>query len=138
LFNEKSPQVINQIVNSFVGIPFVKGGRDPKIGLDCYGLCKVLCEKLGEELPDYISPDDREDTDRTVQEEKSNFTRLDAPEAFVLVLFAIRPPYESHIGIVLPDLIHFIHTSRNVGCSVERLSLPFWSKRVRGFYKWKL
>ena len=129
-------ELVNEIASSLVGIPFLKGGRDPKVGLDCYGLCKTLCLHLGVELPEQESPEEREDIDAVVQGEKEHFVKLTSIEPLAIVVFAIRPPYESHVGIVLPDRRRFIHTSRSVGCSIEKLDAPFWAKRVRGFYKW--
>lgn len=125
------------MIASFVGVPFLKGGRDPKVGLDCYGLCKVIGERMGLELPDYVSPEEREDTDKMVCSEKSRFVRLDQAEPFCFVVFTIRPPYESHMGVVLEDRKRFIHTSKTTGCVIEKLDSPFWEKRIRGFYLWK-
>ena len=117
-------------------VPFLKGGRDSKVGLDCLGLCEEISRRVGEEVPDFPSPDCREDIDEIVQREKGRFERLENAQPFAWVLFAIHPPYESHIGRVLQDRKHFIHTSAKTGCCVERLDNPFWVKRIKGFFRY--
>jgi len=118
-------------------VKFVRGGRDAAIGLDCYGLCKEVYKRIGIDLPEYDSPDSRETVDNVVQSQKGEFERLEQPQAYSFVLFSIRPPYESHIGIVLEDKKRFIHMLESTGCSIERLDGMFWKKRVRGFYRFR-
>lgn len=41
-------------LNSYIGIPYVFGGRDLK-GVDCYGLCKLVYQaQYGIKLPDWL------------------------------------------------------------------------------------
>ena len=117
-------------------IPFLKGGRDPAFGLDCYGLCMEVSRRVGKELPDFPSPDNVEDIDDVVQRGKEQFEKLENAQAFCLVVFTKHPPFESHIGIVLQDRKTFIHTSKRVNCCIEKLDNPFWQRRLTGFYKW--
>ena len=117
-------------------VPFLKGGRNPAFGLDCLGLCEEISRRIGEEVPNFPSPDCREEIDEIVQGTKGQFEELENAQPFAWVLFAIRPPYESHIGRVLPDRKTFIHTSAKTGCCIESLASLFWKKRIRGFYKW--
>jgi cell wall-associated NlpC family hydrolase len=35
-----------QIIDKYEGIKFVKNGRDPNIGLDCWGLCLCIVEDI--------------------------------------------------------------------------------------------
>lgn len=117
-------------------VKFVRGGRDVATGLDCYGLCKEVYKRLGIDLPEYDSPTSRETVDSVVQSQKGEFERLEQPLSYSFVLFSIRPPYESHIGIVLEDKKRFIHMLEGTGCSIERLDSMFWRKRIRGYFKW--
>jgi len=125
------------LFDDLVGIKFVKGGRDVKTGLDCYGLCKEVYRRIGIDLPEYDSPEFRESIDEIVQNQKSRFEKLDHIQAYALVLFTIRPPYESHIGVVLEDRKRFIHIMKGSGCCIERLDGMFWKKRIRGYYRWE-
>jgi hypothetical protein len=61
------------------------------------------------------------------------FIELSAPEPWCLVLFKIRPPYVSHIGVVLEDTSRFIHIMRNTSVSIERLDRQEWKRRIAGF-----
>src|SRR3972149_11977133 len=97
-------------------VKFVKGGRDITIGLDCYGLCKEVYHRIGIDLPEYDSPEACEMIDEFVQGEKSKFEKLDHAQPYALVLLMIRPPYESHMGVMLNDRKRFIHMLEKTGC----------------------
>ena len=118
-------------------VKYVKGGRNPQIGLDCYGLVKEVYHRIGIELPEYDSPESCEGIDDFVREKKGTFEKLDNIQAYALVLFVIKPPYETHIGTVLADRKTFIHVLKKTGCCIERLNNPFWVKRIGGFYQWR-
>ena len=34
------PEVSINGLRDLIGIPFVQNGRDPRLGLDCWGLCR--------------------------------------------------------------------------------------------------
>jgi cell wall-associated NlpC family hydrolase len=41
-------------MNQLIGIPYLEKGRDPKIGLDCWGLFRVFYQEfMGIELPSF-------------------------------------------------------------------------------------
>lgn len=120
-----------------IGKQFVPGGRGPD-GFDCYGLVKEIYRRRGIELPeyDYDSPDNFSLVHQLIHGEKDLFETLGKPEPFCLVLFAILPPYVSHIGVVLEDCNSFIHASEKVCVAVEKLDHLIWERRIRGFLKW--
>jgi len=39
-------------LNALVGVPYLRGGRDPEVALDCWGLVMVDAECRGLRLPD--------------------------------------------------------------------------------------
>jgi len=120
-----------------LGTPWKKAGRTVS-GLDCYGLVKILCARIGVELPEIsITPEDNREIDALVKKGAVSIGEpIDRSEPYCLVTFAIRPPYESHIGLVLPEG-RFIHVLRNREVAVERLSHPYWRGKVSGFYRCK-
>ena len=121
-----------------IGKPFLAGGRGPD-GYDCYGLAKEIYKRRGIELPeyDYDSPDNFSLIHHLIHGGRDLFETIERPEAFCLVLFTIRPPYVSHIGVVLEDCNSFIHVVEKVCAAVEKLEHPIWERRVRGFLRWK-
>lgn len=34
-------------VSELIGIPFLRGGRDPRVGVDCLGLVLLRCQQVG-------------------------------------------------------------------------------------------
>lgn len=123
-----------------LGVPFLMGGRD-KSGLDCYGLVKEIYIRKGITLPEYmsghLSPDNRNLISMMITDGLELFSKLEKPEPFCLVTFFIRPPYTSHIGVVMPDCYRFIHILKNTSVAVERLDSIEWAKRITGYFKWK-
>ncbi len=122
--------------SDLIGIPYVKGGRDPSKGLDCYGLCIVVFKRLGIDLPEFHSPDESDIIHEVIFTAKRQFERFENPIPYSLVPFIIRPPFVTHIGVVLENRDNFIHILRKKCCVIERLSDPFWNKRIQGFYTW--
>jgi cell wall-associated NlpC family hydrolase len=122
--------------SSFVGIPYLRGGRDVKKGVDCYGLCLLLCKEKGIDLPDYFGvPEKVEELHRTILEGRALFERISFAEEGCLVALSIRPPLITHIGYVISnnEFIHITEKSRSI---ISKLNDLFWEKRIRGFYKY--
>lgn len=122
--------------SKLIGIPYLKGGRDEK-GLDCYGLCMYVYKIMGIELPEYDSPDENSLIHQLIFQGKELFEKIDKPSPFCLAPFVIRPPFVTHIGIVLENKDDFLHILRKKRSIIERLSNQFWSRRIEGFYRWK-
>lgn len=123
-----------------LGTPFKMGGRD-KTGLDCYGLVKELYSRVGITLPEYtsshLSANDKTIISMMISQGLDLFSRIYTPEPFSLVTFFIRPPFTTHIGVVMPDKYRFIHILKDTSVAVERLDAPEWEKRITGYFKWK-
>jgi len=105
---------------------------------NCYWIPKEIYKRLGIELPEYDEPDERSTIAKMINDGKELAEELEKPEAFCLVLFSIKHPYVTHIGVVLEDCKTFIHMMKGRNVSIERLDNEFWSKRIRGYYKWKV
>lgn len=106
-------------------------------GYDCYSLVRELYKRLDIELPEFISTDDRCLIHQMINENRILFENLEKSEPYCIVLFTIRPPFISHIGMVLEDCNSFIHVAKGINVSVERLDSLLWKNRIKGFIKWK-
>lgn len=82
----------------YLGVPYVWGGEDPSIGLDCSGLVKIVFRKFGVDLPHYSR----------AQAELGASVSYDELQPGDLVFFG-RPIH--HVGIYLGEG-YFIHAPR--------------------------
>ena len=46
-------------ISDLIGVPFVSRGRDPKIGLDCWGLVMEIGRRMGKNIPDFYRKNGR-------------------------------------------------------------------------------
>lgn len=123
----------------YVGIPFVSGGRDYD-GCDCYGLVRLI---LGNEyqiqLPalnsDYSNALNCEETKELFRKYVPVIcgTRIDSPEEKAVCLVRTRGRLCTHVGIYAGDDF-IIHTRNKTGTVCERISSPFLTGRIEGWY----
>lgn len=119
--------------DDLIGAPFVDGGRDPKTGLDCWGLVKEAFRRQGCEVPDYhISAIEAADIADTMKRQEDDWIRLDGPRAGCLVLLRLTPGlWANHVGIYIGDG-RFLHAYLPTGVCVDRLRR--WQSRIVGYY----
>ncbi len=91
------------------------------------------------ECPPYPTPADvsPEGIAKIVKKEMQKYVWLEEPEPYCFVVFAIRPPYVSHIGVVLEDCKSFLHIMRKRRVAREPLDHIIWKKKRIGFYRWE-
>lgn len=144
--------LLNELFVDLIGVPHVTDGRDPKVGLDCYGLVLEASRRIGYFAPDYNDPAfvggeidcvgfiDNYKVQIDKLSDKENdlpYVKIEKPEPGCMVLLIYIHPYATHIGIVLDDCDHFIHAaSKNKAVCIEKLSSISWRHRIKGFYKW--
>ena len=123
-------------ISKYIGKPYEKGGRGPNT-FDCYGLASTLYEKFnGIALPELFTPDNAEMCWQVFVEQKTTlYKRLQGPRPFCIVTFKLRPPYITHLGIVLEDRIRFIHILKKRNVTIERLDMMPWDKKIEGYYE---
>jgi cell wall-associated NlpC family hydrolase len=119
-------------LSDLLGKRFQYGARGPE-AYDCYGLCMEIYRRLGKKLPEFGSAVMPSLIDKMVAEGRAAFTEIVMPEPCCLVLFKVRPPYVSHIGVVLEDKTRFIHIMRNTSVCIERLDSAEWKRRIAGY-----
>ena len=103
------------------GTPYLNGGSDPR-GFDCSGFTQYVFGQTGARLP------------REVRDQFRVGTVVPAgrQEPGDLIFFTTTEPGPSHVGIVIGGDT-FVHAPSSRGVvRIERLSLPYWSRRVIG------
>lgn len=125
--------------SDLIGKDFQYGGRGPE-KYDCYGLAIEVCRRANITIPDEISRTDETEKHNAIEDAKASgkWERIELPQPFCIVAIRIRPPYVSHLGVVLENCRDFIHTGERRRVTIEKLDSPFWNRRIEGYYKWKI
>lgn len=119
-----------------LGAEFAFGGRGPD-RFDCYGLVREIYSRRGILLPEFESHTDPQLIHAGMDLGRQAFQQIERPEPWCIVMMSVRPPYVSHVGVVLPNLYQFLHTMPKVRVCVERLDSIEWQRRIRGYYRWQ-
>jgi cell wall-associated NlpC family hydrolase len=122
--------------DDLLGKEFEIGGTGENNKYDCYNLCRELYKRIGKDIPMFNSPNEPNLIEEVVIKGRELFKELDKPEPYCLVLFTLKFPYVSHVGVVLEDCRRFIHIMPKSKVTVERLDDISWNHRVRGYLSW--
>jgi len=120
--------------SDLLGKEYAEGAVGPD-RYDCYGLCREIARRVGRSLPDLPHPSNLQETHELYLQAAESMRRLPAPAPFCAVAFMMRPPFVTHIGIVLEDCRRFIHILRKRSVAIERLDNPQWQRRIAGYYE---
>lgn len=117
-----------------IGLQFVELGRDPSVGLDCWGVACVLYERLcGVTLPEVAYGCTKpEEASEALTEGVTRWAQADAPEPLDVAIFNVMG-LPCHVGVML-DGDRFIHAEPRAGVVLERISSALWRRRVRGYF----
>jgi hypothetical protein len=125
--------------SDLIGIPFLNRGRDPKVGVDCWGLIMLAMDRYGVKVPDF---------------KVSCFATPDIHAAFLLAVGGWKSAETMSEGTIvgmnmdpeMPDAVqHFgfatdthtvLHTLKKMGSVNMRINHPFIKNKIRGFYEW--
>lgn len=111
-------------LEDLIGLPFIDGGRNPTVGLDCWGLSTEVFRRYGITLPDYkISCEDASLIHSEVNEQRPWWRRCegDIPvPALVVIRFTV---YCDHTGVYIGQG-RFIHTRKRIGVNIDRIDNP--------------
>lgn len=126
-------------MNNLIGIPYANKGRDPSVGLDCWGLLREFYrEYMGIDLPSYT--DDYEDScdshsmagaiDRYAPE---SWKQVTEPMFGDAVLMRING-FCSHVGVYLQNG-QMLHTQAGHDSVIDRLDGIRWKNRIKGYFR---
>lgn len=117
-----------EIFRSLIGQPYGKW--------DCWSLCVEVCRRVGIELPSYDISTSNEKRADLVHRELCNYTKIEEPEPFSLILFRFiqLDGIHYHVGVILPELGKFIHCTKGTGVAITALNHPLYWLMREGFY----
>jgi len=128
-------------LRDLIGIPFVQAGRDPALGLDCWGLCREALRRFGQEVPDFPQTvyDALEIDARFIEERQAcRWRQVAEPVPGCVVAMAIDPELPeaiTHLGVYIGGG-RVLHTIQKLNASLFRLDDRFWGGKIRGYYRW--
>jgi len=126
-------------VRGLVGVPFVSGGRDVVIGMDCWGLVMEIYMRYGVKLPDFTVDAfafnaidmlaGEEVTSRRWEEVYPPITEDQAP---LVVLMRMHPTLVTHAGVYVGGN-RIVHTTKATGVILSRVDAL--ESRIVGWYR---
>jgi len=123
-----------RLYEDLLGVPFRNRGRDPKTGLDCYGLAIEVFRRHGIRLPEFwISCMDFGTIEKTMEEQKSRWVRVGIDVVPSIAIIRLRSKHYNHVMVNI-GYGRFIHTRQNIGVQIERFDDLYWRDRYDGFY----
>jgi cell wall-associated NlpC family hydrolase len=128
-------------LRDLIGIPFLQNGRNPAIGLDCWGLCREVLKRFGLDVPDFPQAvyDAIEIDARFSGETRTGrWEKIDAPVPGCVVAMAIDPDLPqaiTHLGVYI-GAGRVLHTINKLNSSLFRTDDRFWGRKIRGYYRW--
>ena len=133
-------RTLNPYIDEILGTPFKDKGREPGIGLDCWGTFMIAMGWFGFSVPDYgVSSLDTEAIHTCFLGLRNGPWRLvDGPGpgmALAMCLDSKMPHMVQHYGVCL-DNRRFIHTLRKAGVLISKVDHRFFHNRIVGFYRW--
>lgn len=127
-------------VSDLIQIPFKEYGRD-KNGMDCQGLFIEVMTRFGNNVGESIPKNfDTKQIGRLILLAimSGKWKKQEIPEpgdAVVMAIDPMAPNTVQHLGVYLGDA-KFIHILKDVKVHVSRIDDRFYSKKIKGFYKW--
>jgi cell wall-associated NlpC family hydrolase len=125
---------------SLIGTPFVDGGRDPAVGVDCWGLFILARQCFGFHTPDYaISCFATDLIDRAATEaflDQWKITTHPYPGCGIAMKIDPRNPYtKQHFGVFVGNR-RFIHTTASTGAILTRVDDRYFGRKIHGYYRY--
>jgi probable lipoprotein NlpC len=117
-----------------LGTPFLDGGRNPGIGLDCWGLVREVYCRYGVNLPEYrISAMDAVKIGNQIAQDKPDWLEVykPLPVPCLVVIRLACGSWANHVGVYIGSG-QFIHAYKTTGVVIDRIKR--WRSSIVGFY----
>lgn len=126
------------LIQKYLGVPYKHLGRDPKEGLDCYGLIMCIYADMEIDLQDFAYREEWADNgeDYFVDNYALQWTEVVTPHRLDVALFRNSKGVANHAGVVLTGN-RFIQSVRSTGVVICKLNEKIWYNRLVGFYRYK-
>jgi len=113
-----SEESIQSIAKTMIGIPYRHLGRDPAIGLDCWGMVIEFFKRLGVKLDDPVSAYSKtwfNEKDYISEYAHTYFDVIDKPAPLcVISLLTGNSPIPNHLAVML-DNTYVLNCDEHVG-----------------------
>jgi cell wall-associated NlpC family hydrolase len=115
-----------QVARRYLGVPYVFGGSNPAVGLDCSGLVQLVFRQLGVALP------------RTAQLQYDATPRVSQAElqpgdlVFFARTYADPHDWVTHVGIYLGDGLQINAPTEGQVVSIQPVFSGFWGAHYAG------
>lgn len=119
--------------SDLIGIPFLEFGRNPKTGLDCYGLAIEVERRYGKVLNDVaLEKFDRQKVQQSLP--KINVRKTGAIEEACILEFYGKKDNRLHIGIAITKDL-FIQATENQGVRISSIKTASQYLTLANVYK---
>lgn len=119
--------------SDLIGIPFLEFGRNPKTGLDCYGLAIEVERRYGKVLNDVaLEKFDRQKVQQSLP--KINVRKTGAIEEACILEFYGKKDSRLHIGIAITKDL-FIQATENQGVRISSIKTASQYLTLANVYK---
>jgi len=123
-------------ITDLIGKPFDLNGTGPD-KYNCYNLCVEVCKRAGIIIPEKQPIENLPERSGAIEQGLSDyFVNIKKPKPYCLVTFKVKPPYVTHIGVVLEDCKTFMHVMLKRNVVIERLDSLNWVKKIDGYYRY--
>ena len=129
---------LDKAFDGLIGIPFKSGGRDPKEGLDCWGLVLVAYKRFNIELPDFgnmVDALNSFEVNLRIKSSKKFWEQIQQPEIPSVLAIRNHPKYVNHCGVYVGNH-RFLHCLEKVGVILSNMSDRIWQRRIEGIYRY--
>jgi cell wall-associated NlpC family hydrolase len=126
-----------EIAQELLGSKFLPRGRGIDDEFDCYGLAIYYYKQFGFILPDYAYEDNWGENEKLFLEEYANYFKKigkdEIPQTGDMVIM-FDHNRDIHIGVML-DKRRFVHTYKDIGAKIDRISGKPWGDKIYGFFR---